>query len=60
MSESVTLCPPDRFLPHWQQITEGWQAFFDNKDAADNPYPLMTPQRAAWRWGYFEAMDYGQ
>ena len=56
---SLTLFPPVRFATHTAEIAEGWDAFFENKDAKDNPYPDGL-RHDAWQWGYSEAMDYGQ
>lgn len=59
MPRQVTLNPPERLLPYWSYISEGWDAFFDNKEAYHNPYPQNSAHYDAWRWGYFEAVDYG-
>lgn len=58
MPSEVMLTPPNRLLGHWHEIEAGWQAFFDNKETTDNPYPPGI-RHDAWRWGYLEAMDYG-
>lgn len=40
-------------------VTEGWRAFFDDKDISDCPYLLDSLYDEAWRYGFNEAVDYG-
>ena len=59
MYTEVKLKPPENLMAYWQQIDEGWRAFFDNMDSSDNPYLFKTQKYKAWKWGFFEGMDYG-
>lgn len=58
MPSEVTLKPPQRLMPYWDQIDEGWRAFFDEQNLTDNPHEEPNKYEA-WKWGYMEAMDYG-
>lgn len=61
MPREVTIQPPLDLVGMEKYITEGWNAWFANKESADNPYCHKTQffMWRAWKYGFFEAMDYG-
>jgi hypothetical protein len=59
MPSEVMLTPPAHLLPYWNEIVEGWEAWFANKEPAHNPYGVDSDAYKAWKWGYMEGMDYG-